>query len=101
MLALSLMLAGCNSAADRRVYDTLDITVTAVNGAMEVYRSLNNAGQLSKNEVDQIRQYYTDYQAAITIAIDAASSDLGSPTPENVMRLATQLIGLIERIEQR
>jgi hypothetical protein len=92
---------GCQNSYERRAYQTLDTTQTLVEVAMATFKALNISGKVTAQEYDDISVYYSDYQAVMNAAIDAASGDLNQFTPETAMRLSVQLISLIERFENR
>lgn len=99
-LWLGIWLSGCQSLPERKAYQTLSTTQEVVGVAMHTLGSLNRAGELTAAEYDRTQSYYREYQAAMNLAMDLAMGDEESWTPQKVMLLATQLIELIERLDE-
>ncbi len=98
---MSFMWQGCPNSYDRQAYQTLDTTQTLVEAAFVLFKIENQRGDVTRAEYDKIHEDYAIYQAAMNIAIEQAEGDTTRWTPEKVLRLSTQLITLIERIEAR
>ena len=101
LLAFSIFWQGCPNSYDRQAYQTLGTTQELVEAALAILKYENDAGNVSQEYYDLLRRDYVLYQEAMNIAIEQASGDTTHWTPEKVLRLSTQLITLIERIEDR
>jgi hypothetical protein len=98
VLLLALVWSGCSSANVKN-YPTLKQTQTNVAWPMTRYRNALAAFvPITQEEINRVNAAYADYQAAFSVALQAAQGNYDAPTPDNVKALATEVIRVTETI---
>ncbi len=92
---VALVETGCTTSQKAVAYKTLNVTALTVDAALKAY-----ADALVKEKVDQatqIKVYYAKarYEMAFKLAIEAARGDVTKLTPDDVQRIADELLTLI------
>lgn len=92
-------LTGCKSTpAVTVVYHTLADTQIAVDRALRVYGSMCAAGKVTPQDQAVVDNAHAQYRVAFRVAVATASVNYKSLTPDDVQRLANNVLKLISKL---
>lgn len=105
LLILALALAplsftGCVTprTTEAVVFDSFRTTYNAAYSAYTGYLELVVAGKVSKIQEEKVDNAWNNFRAGFSIALQAASNDWNTASPEQVRLLANRLLQLIRTI---
>lgn len=85
----------CKPSQQRITYNTLSSVGQAVNAAYAAYNDQVIAGKATFST--QVAQKYNEFQAALSVAVNAAQNVTTAPAPQNITDLANAVYGLIKQ----
>ena len=99
-LIVAVVLIGCTTSQQTKVYNTLYTTEQSVVAAVDAYDTLVINGTLTTNAVPQVSKVFNDFQAAMRVAVVTASYNTNAITPPALAVEAQSVINLINTIEK-
>jgi hypothetical protein len=95
-ISLGISAAGCKHTPQAEAYLTLEHTKTSVLEAMNVYAVAVAADQVNAETQTKIDGAYDTFRTAFQAAVEVARFNYQDASPENVRRLALDLVALID-----
>lgn len=89
---------GCSTSQQAVAYKTLNIVATSVDAGMKAFADAVVAGKVPQATQDKVRDLHGRYGKALQAAIVAARFDTSHVAPEDLQKLASELLGLITEV---
>ena len=86
---------GCTTSQQAAAYKTLNIVATSVDAGMKAFADAVVANKVGAATQEKVRTAHGRYQKALGAAVVAAHFDTSAPAPEDVKKLASELLALI------
>lgn len=90
-LVIGLSLTGCNAVPERIAFNTLSSVAVSVDSAMSSFKIAVDAGVVSVETQQKIRDLHGRYQPVLHAAVVAAKFDYNTMAPAEVAALAADL----------
>jgi hypothetical protein len=98
LAAIVWLFAGCVTSPQGKAYQTLKDTQTLVDGGMKYYAKQCALGKVSLDRQAKIDDAHFKYRIAFRTAVNLARLDYSKLTPDEVKKLADELLNLIAQI---
>ena len=93
-LALAVLL-GCNTAQRRLAYNSISSVGHGVDLSMKAYMDLVVADKVSRQSLPEVARAYNDFQAAFSLAVQAAQFASNAPASSDLVKSAASFTALI------
>lgn len=93
----AMIIVGC--AMNRAVYNSLATSKAAADGSVAAYYDLVVRGEVATNGVPRVSHAYNMFQAAFGTAVELASLDTNSVTPQLVTGALSNLVWTITEVK--
>ncbi len=89
---------GCTTSQKAVAYKTLNIVATSVDAGMKAFADAVVAGKVPQATQDKVKDLHGRYGKALQVAIVTARFDTSHVAPEDLQKLASELLGLITEV---
>lgn len=96
LASLALLLSGCATTYRDTSHKTLALTAMTVDKALVAYSDAYVAGKVDAATHAKVEDLKGRYEKAFVAAVAAAKANLQSPTPDDLVQIATLLVTIVK-----